>query len=128
VFRAALIPILAGVLIAGCGAAPSEPAATAHAVKTATPSRSETTADLQGRLLKDLQRWLTANSPAGVTAKLYEVTCEDVGRDQFKCGARGELVDTQNRSEAGHMTVVVTIKPDGSYTSEVTQPWTGGEF
>jgi hypothetical protein len=84
--------------------------------------------ELQERLSADLQRWLTANSPAGVTAKLYEVTCMDVGRRQFKCGARGELVDTANRSEAGHMTVLVTVKPDGSYTSEVTQPWTAGEF
>lgn len=129
VLRAPLILTAAVFLLAGCGSTTApKPVATREPTKTATPTSSEIRTQLQGRLLKDLARWLTANSPAGVTANLYEVTCEDIGQRQFKCGARGELRDAGGGSEAGHMTLLVTTKPDGSYSSEMTEPWTGGEF
>lgn len=124
--RALLIPTVAGLAITGCGSTvpTSRPAtATPTAAAAVDPLKD---GRLQATLVDDLEHWLTANSPAGVTAKLSGVTCEDIGRSQYKCVARGELRGDDGSSESGHMTVVATVK-DGSYSWEPVEFWTAGD-
>lgn len=117
-------------LLAGCGgASPTRSSATATATPTATATAGDPLEDgrLQSALVGDLEHWLTASSPAGVTAKLSGVTCDDIGRSQYKCAAHGEMRGEDGSSELGHMTVVATVKDD-KYSWDLVEGWTPGDF